>query len=328
MKKILPILAALLFAGPASFAQEQQWLEISALNMEATGGKDASHTLKQFVLINDDVLQEHMDVYDRLNAFSQEFSQMTLNRIVPETSREADATIENLRKTAKEHPEMKEMLEEQIKAIEAVKQQYADATNPELTSYSMDVKALLKDVLAISVGRKAYTGYRDLGNGLYAVTSAPRYGEAGSGSFFQADVPESSVYTWGAIDKSGKVVIKPEYNDIRGNYEDIDLIILYRPGKNGSEIVGACGYDGRVRVPFEYTSLCPFNFGLIASKDNLQTFGVITLDGKQVVPFKYVELWSATDGEEFSMLRSDGLADVYSAGYKLLRTEKVDTSGY
>lgn len=327
MKKILPILAALLFAGTASFAQEQQWVEISALHMEATGGTDAEHTLKQFVLIDDDVLREHIDVYERLDAFSREFTQMTLNRVIPEAAKEADATIESLRKTAKENPELKDMIEEQIKAMEIVKQQYADATNPEFTSYSMDVKALLKDVLAISVNKKAYTGYRDLGNGLYAVTSAPRYGAAGSGSSFQVEVPESSIYTWGAIDKSGKVIIKPEYCEIRGNYEDIDLIILYRPGKNGKEIAGACGYDGRVRVPFEYTNLDTFRFGLIASKDGMQTCGVLTLDGKQVVPFKYAELWITGD-EDFSMLRSDGLIDVYNSEYKLLRTKKEDAAGY
>ena len=325
MKKIVTILAAALLAFAAASAQEQQWLDITALNMEASGQADATHALKQFVLVDDEAFQNHMDVYDRMYAFSQECAQMTTNQAVPEALKEAEASIESLRKTAREHPEMKEMLEEQIKALEEMKNQFAGMENPDVTGYSMDTKQLLKDVISIAVGKKAYTGYRDIGNGLYAVTSAPRYGAIGDDTYARVDVPESSVYSWGAIDHAGKSIIDPKYAEFRSYDEDSDLIILRCKGKDGKERVGACGYDGRIRVPFEYTGLSPFSYGLIASKDGGATCGVITLDGKLVVPAKYIELWYTND-EGFYMLRPDDRLDFYDASFKLLRTENQSDS--
>ena len=325
MKKISLILAAALFACSAALAQEQQWLDITALHLAATGANDPTHALEQYVLIDDEVLQQHMDVYDRLYAFSQEYMQMTMNQAVPETLKETDATIAGLRQTAKDHPELKETVEEQIKTLEVLKNQFAEMENPDVTGYSMDTMQLMKDVIAISVGKKAYTGFKDIGNGLYAVTSAPRYGTVGDDTFARVDIPDASIYTWGAIDKVGNTIIEPKYNEIRGYYDDRDLIILHLPGKGDSELVGACGYDGRVRVPFEYSGLSLFSYGLIASKDGGATCGVVSLDGKIVVPSKYVELWYTND-EGFYMLRPDDRLDFYDASFKFVRTENQSDS--
>ena len=296
MKKIIPFITTLLLLGTGAFAQQHQWLDITALNMTASGGSDCNHSLKQFVLIDEEVLQAHMDIYDRLQTFTQEFMQATMNQAVSNASKETDTTIDNLKQIVKEHPELKETLEQQIKALEEARSEYASEGNPDFKGYSMDTAELLKDILSISTGKKAYTGYRDIGRGLYAVTSAPRYGSTGGDP---TDIPETSINTWGAIDAGGKSIIDPKYSEIQGCGEECDLIILCTKDKEGNERVGACGYDGRNRIPLDYTNLTPFRFGVIASKDGSESCGVMSFDGKQVIHAKYVVLWDSNE-DEFS----------------------------
>ena len=168
---------------------------------------------------------------------------------------------------------------------------------------------------------------------------------------------EKYEYTWGAIDYNGHYVIEPKYSEFNVNKPDEEIIFLQTKDKSGAVRAGACGYDGRVRIPFIYDYRADVGFGnniCVMSKDG--RFGIVNFDGKVVQPFeftkpgyfaygwavskdgknygvidyqagklviplKYKCFWSCVD-DGFQMQRHDGKLDVYDETFKLIRTEE------
>jgi len=62
----------LLAWGVTAFAQEGEleWSDITALNYVATGGKDPSHCLRQFLLFDEASAESHPDIIARYRTFS------------------------------------------------------------------------------------------------------------------------------------------------------------------------------------------------------------------------------------------------------------------
>lgn len=331
------------------------WIEISALRLAATGGTDRSNVQKQYLLISENAAEKHQELMQQLVTFSKEDSQMDINQRIPEVQSEANDAIAQMEKVMKEHPEL---ASEISKAIENAKKEMVDAnkyTNPSVKSYTHDPATLLRQLTAIAVNRKPYTGYFDLGNGLWAVTESPRHGPLQDDAFIK--VKTDNPYSWGAIDQQGKTVIPQKYlmlNDYFDRPND-DFVVMIEKGKDGHEHYGAYGYDGRIRIPFIYDNiilidskkhlvvatksgkygsidfdgkiLWPFEYvkfemcgiGWPVSRDG-KNYGVVSYQGKEVIPFKYKCYWSAR-GSELRMERFDGKLDVYDENFNFLRTE-------
>ena len=353
MERLCFLLMILFTAGGLTFAQDD-WLDVTGLHMVATGGTDKENTLKQYLMISEDAVEKHRKVLDTFSTFQQESAQMDINTQIPEVQKELSDKIAEIEKNSPElAAQMKQQLEEAKKEL-AAQSSYVD---PSVKSYSCDPAKLLKDLTAIAVNKKTYTGYSDIGNGLYAVTEAPRFGPVTPDVFKKVRVADKDKYGWGVINKQGETVIPQKYcllniYFIRPTY---DFIIMSEMGKDGKEHYGAFGYDGRVRIPFIYddvttintkdnlvvgvkdekygstdldgNTLFPFVYVKLSlsgiawpvSKDG-KTFGAVSRDGKEVIPFKYKGYWG-TKSNELTMQRFDGKLDVYSEDFRLLRTE-------
>lgn len=331
-----------------------QWLNITGLNYEAKGGKDPAHALQQYLLMDQAVAGLHEDVIEEYRTFVTEYSQLTMNQVVPEGLKEMEASLAELKKMVAEHPEFAEAYKEALKQAEEARKEMQGMTDSD-ASLSVDPSALLKKLTQIAVNKKAYTGYRDIGGGLYLVTEEPLYGSLSDESFTWASMQGESGYTWGAISYDGKVVIPLKYAYCRSHFADYDILFM-ETQVNGKVRAGAYGYDGRVRIPFEYDEYrgwCsldgntavfvkgeklgwvsldgkvqqPFEYiwseeigdGWMVTKDD-KNMGIVDLHGSLVVPLKYKGFWR-WDNDEIFMQRFDGKLDVYNEGGKLLRTD-------
>ena len=360
--RLLPALFALFVFLPV-FAQEErdmQWVNITALNYAAKGASDPSHALQQYLLIDGAVAEQHGDVVEELRTFSEEYAQIMVNQLIPEGLQELEASLAELKKMAAEHPEFAEAYKEALKQAEEAKKEMQGMTDSG-ASLSVDPAALLKKLTPLAVNKKAYTGYRDLGDGLYLVTEEPLYGSLSDDSFTWAGVQGDSGYTWGAINADGKVVIPLKYAYCRSHFADYDILFMETQA-GGKTRAGAYGYDGRVRIPFEYDEYrgwCsldgntavfvkggklgwvsldgkvqqPFEYiwgeeiggAWMVTKDD-KNMGIVNLHGSLVVPLKYKAFWR-WDNDEIFMQRFDGKLDVYNESGKLLRTDpapKID----
>lgn len=339
--------------------REMQWVNVTALHYAATGQKDKTNTLQQYLLIDEAVAEQHEDVVEDMKTFSTEFGQMVVNEIVPESLKEMEESLAQLKKMVQEHPEFADAYKEALKQFEESKKELQGMENPE-ASLSVDPAALLKRVTQIAVNKKAYTGFKDIGGGLYLVTEEPIYGSMSEDNFTWASQQGDTGFTWGAINYDGKVVIPFKYAYTRADFFDYDIIFL-ETQVGGKVRAGACGYDGRVRIPFEYDEyrgFCslendtavfikgdklgwlsldgkikqPFEYthaeeiggGWMVSKDD-RNYGIIIPDGTLAIPLKYKGFWSWNDGP--LMWRHDGKLDVYDEDYKFVRTDpepKID----
>ena len=362
MKRFLIGLCALCAVLPAVAQEERdmQWVNITTLRYAAKGEKDPSHALQQYLLLDQAAAEPHEDVVEELRTFSEEYAQIMMNQVVPEGMKEIQESLAEMKKQAKEHPELADVLNEAIKAAEETMKELQGMEQPE-ASLSVDPSALLKKLTQIAVNKKAYTGYRDLGDGLYLVTEEPLYGSLSDDSFTWASVQRDSGYTWGAINADGKVVIPLKYAYCRSHFADYDILFM-ETQVNGKVRAGAYGYDGRVRIPFEYDEYrgwCsldgntavfvkggklgwvsldgkvqqPFEYiwgeeiggAWMVTKDD-KNMGIVNLHGSLVVPLKYKAFWR-WDNDEIFMQRFDGKLDVYNESGKLLRTDpapKID----
>lgn len=357
MNKI-SIIAAIIFAASGlSNAQDSQWYDITALNAVATNNTNKEHSLKQYLLISDITAENHQDLFEQFKTFAEEYNQMGINQTVPEVQNEMQEAIAKMEQTLQEHPELAATMKEQL---EEAKKQVADMdnyTNPSVTKFSSDPAALLKELTAIAVNRKPYSGYHDIGNELFAVTEAPRFGYVSERSFDKIEMADNDKYTWGVINQQGKVVIPQKYGILLGyfNRPEHDFMVLTEMGKDGKEHSGAFGFDGRIRIPFIFDeikiidtseklvvgtkngkfgstdfdgkTLWPFEYvemekcgiGWPVTKDG-KNWGVISYQGKEVVPFKYKSFWSDAD-HTLKMERFDGKIDLFDENCKFLRTE-------
>ena len=357
MKKKLLSLTVVALLGASSVMAQQQggWIEISALRLAATGGTDRSNVQKQYLLISESAAEQHQELLNQMITFTKEDSQMDINQRVPKVQSVANDAIAQMEKLVKEHPEM---ASEISKAIENAKNQIADDNkyiDPSVKSYTHDPAPLLRQLTAIAINRKPYTGYFDMGNGLWAVTESPRYGPLQDDAFIK--VKPENPYSWGAIDQQGKTVIPQKYlmlNDYFDRPEE-NLVVMAEKGEDGNDRYGAYGYDGRIRIPFVYDNitiidsrehlivaikngkygsidfdgkiLWPFEYvkcemcgiGWPVSRDG-KTYGVVSHQGKEVIPFKYKGYWSASN-YQLRMERFDGKLDVYDENFNFLSTE-------
>ena len=355
--KLYYLLMMLLLNLPANAQKEMQWENVTTLHYAATNGTDKENVLQQYLLFDEAELNKHEDLIPQVTTFSEEFKKNYLNQAVPEGLKQIDQAIADFKKKMKDFPDMADELKESIKQMEAAKKQFAEEYGAEATDYTYDPTVLLQNLTKIAVNKKAYSAYKDIDGGLFAVKTGPTYGPLGSDAFDLMKKDEKYEYTWGAIDYNGRYVIEPKYGEFNVNKPDDDIIFLQTKDKSGAVRAGACGYDGRVRIPFIYDYRADVGFGnniCVMSKDG--KFGIVNFDGKVVQPFeftkpeyfaygwavskdgknygvidyqagklviplKYKCFWSCVD-DGFQMQRHDGKLDVYDETFKLIRTEE------
>ena len=124
-------------------------------------------------------------------------------------------------------------------------------------------------------------------------------------------------YRWGFVDKSGKWVIQPTYNDfmvsgIYGRYQvfgDTGLAMV----QNTQGKWGAIDKTGKTVIPFQYEKLKPYYYGLAAFAQNGK-YGYLDSKSQVAIPARYVKA---------SGFSSDGYAAVYDGSRAFL----IDTKG-
>ena len=338
--------------------REMRWQNVTSLTFAASNGTDKENALQQYLLFDEAVLYKHQDLYAQLETFSDEFTKNLLSQAVPEKLKEIDQTIADFKKKMKEIPQMAENFKEGITQMEATKKQIVKEYATEAVDYTYDPATLLQNLTQIAVNKKAYTEYKDIGGGLFAVKTGPCYGPLEPDVFNRVKTEEKYEYTWGAIDYNGKTIIEPKYRGLADSNPEWDIIFLETRGEDGTICAGARGYDGRVRIPFIYSyrtditfgddfcvyakngkfgfvsfegkELQPcefrkpeyFAYGWAVSKDG-KNYGVIERkEGKLVIPLKYKCFWDCINGE-IQMQRHDGKIDVYNEKYQFVRTEEL-----
>ena len=349
------ILSFLSLPVEAQEEREMHWENVTTLNFVAKNGSDKEHALQQYLLFDGRALDRNRELIEEYKTFHEEFFQMSLNAEAPKMNKEIDELIANTKQLMKEHPELADELKEQLKGVEKMRGEFNNHADNEVKEYTYDPKEILRKLTAIAVGKRTFTDYRDIGNGLFAVKTGACYGPLVPDAFTPVKTDEKYKHTWGAIDYSGKFVIEPKYGHFRDNWADADFIYLEAKDKNGINHTGALGYDGRVRLPFIYdydagidikTGRCimckdgkigivtmdnepllPFKYAKIEAWDNKlwevkeeNNYGALDNDMKIVIPIKYAGVWDG-DGKTIQMLRHDNMIDVYdSTTLKVLRT--------
>lgn len=353
MKKLL-LLFSIAFSVVA-YAQEVDWIDISALHFVATGGTDEEHALRQFLMFDEETTDSDNPVFSDLQTFYDEYSLQIMHSESDDYIKSIDESIESLKKSAEMMPDNKEEFEAQIRQMEEMRAEILKMGNGAPDKLSVDPSKLLKEVTALAVNKKAYTGYKDIGGGLFAVTEAPFYDSIKDSGYNKLDRPDECIYTWGAIDCKGKTVIPAEYDSFLYYSPEQDYILLFCKDDKGNVRCGIRGFDGRIRLPFiyedeystsydtgisvfkkdgklgmidydgkiyqpfEYSYADMFSHGWIVSKDD-KNYGVVSNEGKLVVPMKYKSYWE-TEDSVFKLERFDGRLDIFDDSYKLVRTE-------
>ena len=335
---------------------EMHWENMTTLHYVATNGTDKENALQQYLLFDEAVLDKNRALLEQYKTFAEEFVQMSLNAEAPQMNKAIDEMIANAKQTMKEHPELAAELKEQLKEVERMRGEYNNHADNEVTAYTYDPKDILRKLTAIAVGKRSFTDYRDIGNGMFAVKTGACYGPLEPDAFNRVKTPEINEYTWGAIDYEGKFIIEPKYGKFRNSWAEADFIYLNTKDKNGTAHYGALGYDGRVRIPFIYDydeDIDVENGKCVLCKNGM--FGIVTLDNKLLLPFEYKKIkgwkknewlvakdgknWGFMDGNMkivipmkydslwdghdnvIEMLRFDKMLDVYDATtFRFLRT--------
>ena len=360
MKRLSVILALILATSICASAQDADWIDVTALHAAATGNTNTERALKQYLLISDDAVDSNRETLDQFQTFLEEYNQMEINTKLPEVQKEMMDAIAQMEQTIKEHPELAAAVKDQLEeAKKEVKAQSA-LTDPSVKSFSCNTAELLKKLKAIAINRKAYTGYEDIGNDLYAVTEAPRFGQVQEQAFTKIEVADNDQYTWGVINKQGKTIIPQKYCLLISYFirPSHDFIMFAEKGKDGKDHYGAFFYDGRIRIPFVFDDvkaintndnyimgiqggkygttdldgkvIVPFEYADMklcgiawpVSKDG-KNYGLVSTNGKKSVPFKYKDFLFAENGLIY-MERFDGKIDVFDENLTLVRTEERD----
>lgn len=100
---------------------------------------------------------------------------------------------------------------------------------------------------------------------------------------------EPSVYKWGFIDESGRLVIKDSFDNTRD----------FSDGLAATNLKGKWGYidtDGKKQIAFKYRSAFPFKNGIARIQNFDKLYGFINTDGEEVIPPKHVEAYDLSDG--------------------------------
>lgn len=308
-------LLALLSLSVAAQEREMRWENVTALYFAATNGTDRDNALQQYLLFDDAVLNRNRSLYRQYETFAKEFTTMSINASASGVNKEIDETIAAVRKLMEEHPEMADELKAQLKEVERMRAEYNGHVDEDVKEYTYDPKELLKKLTNISQGKRTYTAYKDIGRGLYAVQTGACYGPLEPDAFKRVKTPEENKFSWGTIDYDGNVILKPIYSDV-DDRESWDMIFLAMKDKNGNVRLGACGYDGRVRIPFVYTECMGYHDGGengICAYTKGDKWGFVDFDNKMLFPFEFARVKYhayfevSKDGKNFGII-DDGLA--------------------
>jgi hypothetical protein len=266
MKRLFLLLA---LVGTVARAQEEPvpptWISVSWLNFVATGGTDHTHALIQYLMFSEQTMKDNEELFGQLNILLGEIQQADINQTLPETVKQMEAQIAQLREMAKEHPELKAAVDEATREFERQKREsMAEYVKP-LAAYSYDPAMMLEKLKALAINNKVYTGCWEAGNGLYSVTEVPRYYDLRENdrySHTQISFAEEDRYKWGLIDGNGRQVTPYQYSrcnthPIYGNsFPEDDVMFLYKQDVDGSVHAGALDYRGQDRIPFIYDDNC------------------------------------------------------------------------
>ena len=308
----LGLMVGLVHAGAQ---REMRWENVTALYFAATNGTDRDNALQQYLLFDEAVLNRNLKLYRQYETFAKEFTTMSINASASGVNKEIDDAIAEVKKMMKEHPEMADDLKAQLKEIERMRGEYNGHVNEDVKEYTYDPKELLMKLTNIAVGKRTYTAYKDIGRGLYAVQTGACYGPLEPDAFKRTKTPEKYEYTWGAIDYDGNVILKPIYGDV-DDRESWGMIFLAIKDKSGTVRLGACGYDGRVRIPFVYTGCMGYHDGGdngICAYTKGDKWGFVDFDNKMLFPFEFARVkyrayfQVSKDGKNFGII-DDGLA--------------------
>ena len=354
MKRLFLVMGLLFLLSLSVSAQEREmhWENVTALYFAATNGTDRENVLQQYLLFDATVLDKHTALINQYETFCKEFGHMQVNQAVPEGLKEFDEGIAKVKQLIKEHPEMADDLKAQLKEIEAHRSEFAGYIDKSVTNYTYDPATILKQLTQLAVNQKTYTGYRDIGNNIFAVKTGLCYGPIEPNTFKPVQTPEKYWYMWGAIDFNGRQVMPARYKNFAETYPNQDLIILETKDSSGKKRAGACGYDGRVRIPFDYDE--PFDRAAMDHDVEPAVFyvyifikngkyGFVDTNGKVLQPCVYQhpepygDGWLVTkDGKNYGMvdhkqgrlmvpLKYASLWDDFSGGFSLVRHDgKLD----
>lgn len=335
MKKNKYIIATILAAFSLNiYAQNNdrnmQWIDVTMLNNKVIGNTNNDKCLKQYLLFDETVIDAHSDIMEKLRTCTEEIQQQRLNEFDQSIGQITDETIAKLKNTIQEQPELAEQLNQQIKNLEQQRKEYTDTYVKEIVNYTYPLEETLKEITNLAVNQRAYSDWYDMGNGLYAVLTGESYGPLEADNFKRPKIKEGDEYTWGAINYDGKMILEAKYSKPI-SYPEHDFIILSY-NQSGVKKCGACGYNGKIRVPFVYNSA--FWYGLdfhfyIFEKDN--KYGFISLDGKELQPCIYEKPepfgsgWCVTkDGKNYGLVDHINGKLVIPLKYKYVWNNKLD----
>lgn len=323
MKRLLPLLA--LICTTVVRAQEEPqpptWINVSRLAFAAGGGTDPSNAPIQYMMFTEKAYEENQELFAQVNTLLEEMTQEWANQIVPETIRQQEEAISQMREMLKDHPELAAQIDEAIKEFERQKKEALAQYVKPSKSYSYDPASLLRQLKAIAVNQKIYTGYWEAGNGLYSVIEAPRYcnlDEDDRYSHTRITIAGQDRYKWGLIDENGRQIAPFQYSRVNGQalysdaVPDMDIMFVYKQEPDGSVHAGALNYRGEARIPFIYDD----NHIDVYHREDFVPFekkgkiGLVSIHtGKEVLPFEYVSFkriaggWIVSkDGKHYGMV--------------------------
>ena len=302
MKRFLLLLA--LAAGIVARAQDEPeppgWFNVSKLAFVANRGTDPANAPIQYMLFADKTVKENEELFNQYIALMDEIAQEDKNQVIPETLKVQEEVINELRHNLKDNPnpEIQAALNEMIREYERQKSEVLAENVKPSKSYTYDPATILRRLKAIAVNQKIYSGYWELGNGLYSVIEAPRscnLEEDDKYSHTKINFAEEDRYKWGIIDENGRQILPYKYSWANAYalfpdaFPDLDIIFLYKQDPDGSVHAGIVNYRGQVRVPFIYDDLNGVYHGEdIFSFSKNGKFGLVNVKtGREVLPFEY-----------------------------------------
>ncbi len=310
MKRFLLFLA--LVCTTVARAQEEPepptWINVSRLAFVASGGTDKANAPIQYLMFTDKTCKDNQELFGQVNTLLDEILQAELNQTLPETFKQMEEQIGQIREMLKEHPELKKTVDEMEREFERQKREsLAEYVKP-MGGYSYDPATILRKLKAIAVNQKAYSGYWEAGKGLYSVIEAPRYcnlDEDDRYTHTKITFAEQDRYKWGLIDENGRQVAPFQYSRVNVHalypegFPDLDIMFVYKQEPDGTVHAGALDYQGRVRIPFIYDD----NRTDVYHREEFVPFekngkiGLVSIHGgKEVLPFEYETLTRIAGG--------------------------------
>ena len=138
---------------------------------------------------------------------------------------------------------------------------------------------------------------------------------------------DKDVDSYGFIDKSGNIIISPQYDSFYYSTDNFQVFvdnIASVENKNG--IYGGIDKTGKTVIPFEYQVLKNFHEGLAVAQKNGK-YGVIDTNNNVIVPFEYDNLSGYSDGVCVAVQNGNAFCiDRY--GNKINGSDKINQESY